>query len=554
MEFLSNIALAIMAPIIAFGGFIHDVVTPDPIIQVQYVPEYIEIPSGEELNTGATVPSAVALYVDSLASAITANDTSFTLVRGTDKTGTALASSTYGFIIDEGSANEEMVLANCTGTVCTGVIRGINPVSGTSTTDSLKKSHRRGAVVKMTDGPILITLSQILGGREGFGAIVKYDTSVATTSFTDRAQIVSKGYADDLAFNGAGVVDANTISKGVSELATAGEIANGTVSGGSGVLVIPASQASSSRGLNAGQGVVVVTDSNGTIDDDFLPRNIATSTTFSATTTFSGVTQFTGTTTGTGKFEIFTATTTSTWTKPTGAKFIRVIAIGGGGGGGGGRRGANQSGAGGGGAGGYSDVIFDAAVATTSTINVTVGAGGANGVGRTGTDGNGTDGAAGGNSSFGALVLSTGGTGGSGSGVTAGTGGVGSIYNGIAGGAGGAASGAGVAGATSVYYAPTGGGGGGGSTANGAAGGAKVAVTQVGGAAGTSLDGGTGVFLANTIGGTGGGGGKGIDGSVAGTGGDGGLYGAGGGGGGASTTSGGNGGKGAQGIVIVITY
>ncbi len=521
---LSKIVALVAIPVLFFTGVFAP--EPAPIVPVEPL--------------GVALPSGTATFETSLASPITNSATTMLLSSVSVRGGTTL-SGYQCFAIDEGSAQAEFVCGTASSTSITGLERGLSPADGVTETTALKFSHRRGASVKITDFPLIQRLKSQASGSGTYESVLQYASFVSTSTVGSNGQnLANVAYVNALSFGGV-AASASSSVEGFVELATGGEAASTTVFGTTGAMLALHTGISTSSAPASGN-VVVVTGDDGNIDEGFIPNTITSDIVF------------TGTTTGTGKFQIFTATTTSTWTKPTGAKFIRVIAIGGGGGGGGGIRGSNQSGAGGGAGGGYSDVIFDASVATTSTIAVTVGAGGANGVGRTGTDGNGTDGATGGTSSFGALVVSTGGTGGSGSAVTAGTGGVGSIYNGIAGGAGGAPAGAGVAGATSVYYAPTGGGGGGGSTANGAAGGAKVAVTQVGGAAGTSLNGGTGVLLANTIGGTGGGGGKGVNGSVAGVGGDGGLYGAGGGGGGASTTAGGDGGDGAQGIVIVITY
>ena len=90
------------------------------------------------------------------------------------------------------------------------------------------------------------------------------------------------------------------------------------------------------------------------------------------------------TATGGGGVTVNTYSTpgTHTWTKPSGAKLIRVIAVGGGGGGGsGGALVAADAGAGGGGGGGGAskrDVLFDATT-IPSTVTVTVGAGGAGG-------------------------------------------------------------------------------------------------------------------------------------------------------------------------------
>ena len=95
--------------------------------------------------------------------------------------------------------------------------------------------------------------------------------------------------------------------------------------------------------------------------------------------------------------QTFAAAGVSTWTIPSGVRFVRVVVIGAGGG-----AGRDDSiGGGAGGGGGYAEGIID--LAGVSSVSVTVGAGGA---GRTGSQG---VGAAGGTSSFGAFISATGG-------------------------------------------------------------------------------------------------------------------------------------------------
>lgn len=162
------------------------------------------------------VPTPIALYEDSLQSAITSSATSFTLVRGTDIVGTSLASSTYGFIIDEGSASQEFVLADCVATACTNVIRGVSPITGLTAVTSLQKAHRRGAVVKMTDAPILLILKRLVNGDETWPNIISY---ISHPTFTSDAQIVDKKYVDDTII--AGAPDASDTVKGISKLSVA---------------------------------------------------------------------------------------------------------------------------------------------------------------------------------------------------------------------------------------------------------------------------------------------------------------------------------------------
>lgn len=99
-------------------------------------------------------------------------------------------------------------------------------------------------------------------------------------------------------------------------------------------------------------------------------------------------------------------TSSDTWSRPTGCRFIRVRLTAGGAGGAGATAASSQScAASGGGAGGYGEGFYD--VTSTSSVSVTIGAGGAGGAAANGT------GTGGGVTSFGALLSANGGTGGS---------------------------------------------------------------------------------------------------------------------------------------------
>lgn len=549
MNILTIIAQFLNAPLIvmlALAGF--------------HVPTQAEYAAlVQDATLGDAVANTIAGFETSLASSITDTDTTMTLVSFTTEDGTDLTvGKTYSFTIDEGSASREFV----TGEVSTGnsiinMTRGVSVVDGVTEVAANKKNHRRGASVKITNFQ-LVTITNILNTTATLPNVLEYDTSVDFDAINaDDQYVASKAYVDAVAFSGAGVVDAQETAKGVVELATQAEMAAGTATGGSGPLVLQSGYALSTAPVS-GQ-YVVITESSGNIDEDFLPSTLAGDYTISGDNTLSGTNIFSGTAYGVGKVDVYTSS--DTWTKPTGAAFVKVIAIGAGGGGGGGYRGSNQVGGGGGGAGGFSSNVF-AASELSSTETITVGSGGAGGAGKTGSDGAGANGSAGGDSSFGSYVVAKGGSGGS-SNQTAGSGGVGNVVSGGAGGAGGAASSNGTAAASTVDIAPTGGGGGGGnggtdSNNNGAAGGSKTLVTHSGGSGATAAGGNgtSGSALTDTIGGTGGGGG-GASYSTAtdgGDGGNGGSYGAAGGGAGAGTTTGGDGGDGAGGLVIVITY
>lgn len=148
-----------------------------------------------------STPKTIAFFETTLSSAISSTATSFTLTSANDKKGTALATNEYGFVIDEGTASEEIVRATCTGTACTSALRGVDVVDGVTEVVALQKAHRRGASVKMTDAPLMMLLA-------------------------------SKEYVDGVAL--AGAPDADATTKGVVEAATLAEVRARTATGSTG--------------------------------------------------------------------------------------------------------------------------------------------------------------------------------------------------------------------------------------------------------------------------------------------------------------------------------
>lgn len=215
-----------------------------------------------QTQLGTTIPIVVALFETSLASKITSTATSMTLITGTDKEGNSL-SGTYGFVIDEGTASEEFVTASCTATACSSLARGISVVTGNTEITALKKSHRRGASVKISNHPQLAVISRILNGDETIPNIISY---ASQPTFTGNEEIPTKKYVDDTV--SAGAPDASTTTKGLVEIATTAELIAGTASGGTSALLV-APNSFFNDGSSA-TNLVPVTGTDGKLSQGFL--------------------------------------------------------------------------------------------------------------------------------------------------------------------------------------------------------------------------------------------------------------------------------------------
>lgn len=238
------------------------------------------------------VPDVVALFETTLASRITDTATSLTLTSALTKDATSLASSTYGLIIDEGQANEELILADCTATACTNLTRGLSVITATTSVSALKQEHRRGASVKITDAPALVYAMHVLHGRQNLEYPLVYASSVSVATSSNQLvtasfvsgfanvastsakasiltanntwlgtntysstvtlsatsstakqftvgygpsadlEVATKKYVDDTSFSG--VSNANITTKGIVEQATVDEVNSASATGGTG--------------------------------------------------------------------------------------------------------------------------------------------------------------------------------------------------------------------------------------------------------------------------------------------------------------------------------
>lgn len=188
---------------------------------------------------GDTINQSPALFETALAAALSNNANSMTLLSGTLRDGTTL-NGNYCFTIDSGLSTTEYVCGVASGTAVTALVRGIGS-DGITSYGSLEFPHRYGADVKITDFPQLEQQTRLLNGTGSFPNVLQYSSSsVSTSSFTQPWQIIDKAYADALAI--AGAPNASVSVNGISQIATAQQLSDGTSLGSTGAaLVSPSS-------------------------------------------------------------------------------------------------------------------------------------------------------------------------------------------------------------------------------------------------------------------------------------------------------------------------
>lgn len=105
-------------------------------------------------------PKIIAKFETSLSAGIDYSASLMTLSSIVTKNTTNMPAGTYGFVIDEGTGDEEYVLGICDGStaVITGLTRGVSYLDGLTSVPTLAKSHRKGAQVKISDHPALIAM------------------------------------------------------------------------------------------------------------------------------------------------------------------------------------------------------------------------------------------------------------------------------------------------------------------------------------------------------------------------------------------------------------
>lgn len=252
-----------------------------------------------EKKLGLSIPIPTAFFLDSLANSVAKTDTSLTLVTGNDSAGAAI-SGFYGFVLDEGTASQEVITATASGTSLTAAVRGIDPNKGYATSSALQFAHRRGASVKVTTSPWILVVHQILSGSSTLPVPLQYSAHPPSPSSTT---IPDVDYVNGVATSGA--ANAAYGVKGLVDLATTSQLAAGTATSSLSGTVFLAAPSPAFGATSTARVMVPVTKTNGKLSQGFYDLSGETwtfgvTTTLSSTTNLSGTTNITGTLNATG--------------------------------------------------------------------------------------------------------------------------------------------------------------------------------------------------------------------------------------------------------------
>lgn len=387
------------------------ILTPIVFLSTFFV-QPVQAPVVDNEALGVALPSGTALFETSLASPITGSASSLTLVANSIRGGGTL-SGYQCFTIDEGSAQAEYVCGTVSGTSVTSLERGLSPADGITQTAALQFSHRRGASVKITDFPLIQRLRSQASGTGTYENVLTYAAGVTPTNsgdLADREYVLSvitgtstisydkhviQGTAGETMATGSIVYLQSSDSrwyKADNDLSstyidqTLG-IAQGPGTSGNSIPggVLTYGLDSTQKALTPGGFVFLSATAGATstaTTSQVLGKAISATTMFfdqnlldsysNASATFAGTTTFTGLVKGVTRVTEYTASTT--YTKPSGLKYIELEMWGAGGGGA-----AGGSDVSGGGGGAYVSYKIDASL-IGSTASIVIGTGGAGGV------------------------------------------------------------------------------------------------------------------------------------------------------------------------------
>lgn len=160
----------------------------------------------------------IAQFQTTLTSGISATATGGTLESNAsaDADGTTIPNGDYGIVIDEDNNRREYATITLNGFDFTFIKRGLSMIDGDTVKTGNKFSHRKGAVVKITNHPALTLMVNIFNGVLPLTGILYND---AARSYTSDFQLVDKKYVDDIAI--AGSPKASETVYGIAKLSSA---------------------------------------------------------------------------------------------------------------------------------------------------------------------------------------------------------------------------------------------------------------------------------------------------------------------------------------------
>lgn len=230
------------------------------LIGTLFVHPLAPVPTTPSITVGAALPSGVAVFETALQSPITSTATSMTLAANAVSGGSVLSGYNC-FTIDEGSSQAEYVCGTVSGTNVTGLTRGIDPITATTTNATLQFAHRRGADVKVTDYPLIQILRNQLNGNDTIPNVIAYTSGTGCVTNSASNTLCDKNYIDTRVI--AGAPNATELVNGISQLATGLQAASSTSNGSTGArLVIPSSLSTSTPGSVGLWNVMTLNDGN----------------------------------------------------------------------------------------------------------------------------------------------------------------------------------------------------------------------------------------------------------------------------------------------------
>lgn len=286
-------------------------------------------------SPNSQVPAVFETY---LANSEGTADTSLVLENATLYDGTTLAGRVC-LTVDSNTSSLEYECGVANGTTVSGLQRGIDSVTGTTTIASLALAHRRGADVKITDYPGFVVANNELSGVQNLPVPILYNNLSDGTQEANRNNLVSWGVVQDTAFSGAGAVAATVSALGYVQIGTGAQAAASTLLGSTNAtLAIPTSIATSTFNNATKGNVIPVTNSSGKIDSMFIATSTTSGGGNATASLFTNAVFATSTQIGAfpaweiGKqYWVDTTVGTSTFSVPAGVPVVHVRLVGAGG-------------------------------------------------------------------------------------------------------------------------------------------------------------------------------------------------------------------------------